>query len=47
VLTRLVQCPEYVYLVDSWLYAPGRAKYEYMVQLQTLLDSFRCASAGG
>jgi hypothetical protein len=43
IITRLVQCPEHTYLVDGWLYAPGRAKYEYMVQIQTLLDSFRCA----
>jgi hypothetical protein len=43
VITRLVQCPEYTYLVDGWLYAPGRPKYEYMVQIETLLNSFRCA----
>lgn len=43
VLTRLVQCPEYTYLVDGWLYAPGRPKYEYMVQIETLLNTFRCA----
>jgi hypothetical protein len=45
IITRLVQCPEHTYLVDGWLYAPGRAKYEYMVQIQTLLDSFRCAGS--
>ena len=33
VITRLVQCGEHTYLVDGWLYAPGRAKYEYMVQI--------------
>ena len=44
IITRLVQCPEHTYLVDGWLYAPGRAKYEYMVQIQTLLESFRCAA---
>jgi hypothetical protein len=45
IITRLVQCPQHTYLVDGWLYAPGRAKYEYMVQIQTLLESFRCATA--
>lgn len=46
-LTRLVPCPaeNRTYLVDGWLYAPGRAtKYEYMVQLQTLLNTFRCGA---
>lgn len=43
VITRMIQCPEYTYLTDAWLYAPGEAKYEYMVQLETILNSFRCA----
>ncbi|MEQ9399495.1 MAG: DUF4837 family protein [Longimicrobiales bacterium] len=44
ILTRAVLCPSQnrMYLVDSWLYAPGKEKYEYMIQLQTILDSFRC-----
>lgn len=43
-LTRLVACEEQdrVYLLDAWLYAPNREKYEYMIQLRTILDSFRC-----
>jgi hypothetical protein len=43
-ITRGVICPEQnrMYLVDAWLYAPGKEKYEYMIQLQTILDSFRC-----
>jgi hypothetical protein len=43
-ITRAVLCPEQdrLYLMDAWLYAPGRDKYEYMLQLQTILDSFRC-----
>jgi hypothetical protein len=43
-VTRAVWCPESdrVYLLDAWLYAPGKAKYEYMIQLETILDSFRC-----
>lgn len=30
------------YFVDSWLYAPGREKYEYMIQLETILGTFQC-----
>lgn len=42
-ITRLVQCGARTYLVDAWLYAPGSPKYEYMVQLATILNSFECA----
>lgn len=31
-----------MYLVDAWLYAPGKEKYEFMIQLETILNSFRC-----
>jgi hypothetical protein len=31
-----------VYLLDAWLYAPGRPKHEFMIQLSTILDTFRC-----
>jgi hypothetical protein len=41
-ITRLVQCGERTFLVDAWLYAPGAPKYEYMIQLGTILDSFEC-----
>jgi hypothetical protein len=43
-ITRAVRCPDQdrMYLLDAWLYAPGRDKYEYMIQLETILDSFRC-----
>jgi len=46
-VTRAVICPEQqrMYLVDAWLYAPGQDKYEYMIQLETILDSFRCGPA--
>ena len=30
------------YLVDAWLYAPGRDKYRYMLQLENILNTFRC-----
>lgn len=44
---RSVICPEQnrMYLLDAWLYAPGKEKYEYMIQLETILDSFRCGPA--
>lgn len=43
-ITRAIICPnqDRVYLVDAWLYAPGKEKYEYMIQLQTILNTFRC-----
>ncbi len=43
-ITRLIVCPEQdrTYLVDAWLYAPGRDKYEYVLQLETILGSFQC-----
>jgi hypothetical protein len=45
-ITRAVTCAgqDRTYLIDAWLYAPGKEKYEYMIQLETVLDSFRCAS---
>lgn len=43
-ITRMVDCPARTFLVDAWLYAPGAAKYEYMYQLKTILDSFQCAA---
>ncbi|HEX6133238.1 MAG TPA: DUF4837 family protein [Longimicrobiales bacterium] len=46
-IARMIACPEQsrTYLVDAWLYAPGprRSKYEYMIQLQTILGTFECA----
>ncbi len=46
-IDRVVVCPTQnrTYFLDAWLFAPGKKKYEYMIQLQTLLDSFRCGSA--
>jgi hypothetical protein len=40
-----VPCPSQnrSYLVDGWVFAPGRPKYEYMIQLETILASFECA----
>jgi hypothetical protein len=46
-ITQAIDCPhqDRRYLLDAWLYAPARAKYQYMIQLETLLSSFRCAPA--
>lgn len=46
-ITRAVDCPDQNrrYLLDAWLYAPARAKYQYIIQLETLLDTFRCERA--
>ena len=43
-ITRAVVCPDQnrMYLVDAWLFAPAKEKYEYMIQLETIMDSFRC-----
>ncbi|MBI4410310.1 MAG: DUF4837 family protein [Gemmatimonadetes bacterium] len=43
-LDRLLVCPAQgrMYFLDAWLYAPGKKKYEYLIQLETLLDTFRC-----
>ena len=43
-VVRAIDCPAQGrrYLVDAWLYAPGRDKYEYMVQLDEITSSFRC-----
>lgn len=43
-VTHAVLCPEQDrrYLIDAWLYAPGRDKYEYMIQLEQLVGSFAC-----
>lgn len=46
-IARVVDCPSQHrrYLLDTWLYAPAKDKYQYIIQLETLLDSFRCAAA--
>ena len=46
-ITWSIPCPaqDRHYLVDAWLYAPGRDKYEYVLQLETILGTFRCRGA--
>jgi hypothetical protein len=43
-IIQTVSCPEQdrLYLIDAWLYAPGRDKFVYLYQLDTILGSFRC-----
>jgi len=45
-ILQTVRCPEQdrLYLTDAWLYAPGRDKFEYLYQLETILGSFRCGN---
>ena len=46
-IVRAIECPRQGrrYLLDAWLYAPGRDKYEYMVQLDEIAKSFRCTGS--
>jgi hypothetical protein len=43
-ITRAAVCEaqDRAYLLDAWLYAPALEKYEYVIQLETILDTFRC-----
>jgi hypothetical protein len=43
-VARAVRCGEDVIYLDAWLYSPNprRSKYEYMTQLEEILDSFTC-----
>lgn len=43
-----VSCPaqDRLYLIDAWLYAPGKDKWEYLLQMETILESFRCGEGG-
>ncbi|HUF12509.1 MAG TPA: DUF4837 family protein [Longimicrobiales bacterium] len=43
-ISRAVRCPKQnrMYLMDAWLYAPTESKYEYVIQFETILNSFTC-----
>jgi len=43
-IVRALRCPEQdrMYLMDGWVYAPQREKYEFVLQLQNILNTFRC-----
>lgn len=45
-IARAVRCPEATWFFDAWLYAPHpeASKYEFMLQMEEILDSFRCAT---
>jgi len=45
-IVRSIPCPEQgrQYLVDAWLYAPSRDKYQYVLQLENILNTFSCSA---
>jgi hypothetical protein len=44
-ISRMVDCSDRVFLIDAWLYAPAKTeKYDYMYELDLILDTFRCAA---
>jgi hypothetical protein len=45
-LTRAVRCPDAIWYFDAWLYSPNprASKYEFLLQLEEILDSFRCTT---
>lgn len=47
-ILRTVMCPiqDRMYLLDGWLDAAGQEGHEHMVEIESVLNSFRCGSAG-
>jgi len=45
-VARAVRCPDSTWFFDAWLYSPHPedSKYEFMLQLEAILDSFRCTA---
>ncbi len=45
-IARSMQCEDYTVYIDAWLYSPSprRSKYEYLLQLEEILDSFSCSN---
>lgn len=43
-IARAVLCPGGTFFIDAWLYSPNprRSKWEYLMQLEEIMDSFRC-----
>jgi hypothetical protein len=42
-LARSHTCPDgRTFLLDAWVYAPRTGKYEFLVQMNTILDTFAC-----
>ena len=42
-VARLVDCPDRTYFLDAWVYAPGKDKYQYVLQVRNILTTFRCS----
>lgn len=45
-IARAVRCPDATWFFDAWLYSPNprASKYEFLLQLEEILDSFRCTA---
>jgi len=45
-MARAVRCPDAIWYFDAWLYSPNprASKYEFLLQLEEILDSFRCTT---
>lgn len=43
---RALRCPDATFFIDAWLYSPNprRSKWQFLMQLEEILDSFRCAN---
>ncbi len=43
-IARAIECPGNTVFIDAWLYSPNpkRSKYAYIIQLEEILNSFRC-----
>ena len=48
-LLRAVICPtqDRTYLLDAWLYTTEQEKQKYVVQLESIMNSFRCGPSSG
>lgn len=46
-VARLVRCPDRTFFLDGWVYAPGKDKYQYVLQIRTILGSFSCGPGDG
>jgi len=42
---RALNCPDATYFIDAWLYSPNprRSKWQYLMQMEEILGSFRCS----
>lgn len=47
-ILRTVMCPiqDRMYLLDGWLDPAGQEGHEHMVEIESVINSFRCGSAG-